>query len=101
LDREERERRDRILQRGITKGLFEAILLSPAIRSLSPGGMEQVEQLVKAHEWGLAFDQLTAIIMKHDYELSEDLWAIVEHLGEEMRIEPKGWHGLREKMDSR
>ena len=83
------------------QGLFQAALLSPGIQSIPTDHLRSVRQDMMAGEGVLAFSLLTAIIMKHDYKLSVDLWAIIEHLGEEMGVEPKQWHGLKEKMDSR
>lgn len=80
--------------RGITMGLFEALLITPCMEALVAEGINRVRQDARAHEFTFAFSELTATIAKDHHELSEDTRAILEHLGERLRAKPEDWHGL-------
>lgn len=80
--------------RGVIMGLFEALLITPCMAGLAANGMERARQDARAHEFKLAFSELTATIAKHGHELTDDARAILEHLGERLRAKPEDWHGL-------
>jgi hypothetical protein len=82
--------------RGLSTGMFEALLLTRCMQDISDG-LKQVKVFVRVHEFEEAFDSLTAIIANRNLELSEDAWAILEHLGERLRAKPENWHGLQRK----
>lgn len=77
--------------------MFEALLLTNCIRSIQAEGMKQVSVFVQVTELVMAFQLLTAIIVKYGCELSEDAWLILEELAVRVGAEPEDWHGLDTK----
>lgn len=89
----EQRRRDHQLS-GITKGLFDALLVTPTILALKPTTVRRIRQDMMANEFDLAFSNLTAAIVSNRLALNDDVWSILEHLGHGLRAKPEHWHGL-------
>ncbi len=75
-------------------GLFDALLLTPSMPNADAEGIELLRTLVNVHEFILAFSQLTAIVVREGRPISEDAWAILNHIAERVRAEPRDWNGL-------
>lgn len=79
--------------------MFDALLGMPSLAALNSESMHRVQELRYFGEQGLAFEVLAGAISNQDIDLSDDAWALMKLVGERLRLEPKEWHGLKEKME--
>jgi hypothetical protein len=86
--------REKLARRAMTMGMFEALLLTRCLRRAESSAMDHVAKLVTVNELTLAFDELTAIIVKEDLHLSEDAIAILYEVSKRIHAKPENWHGL-------
>lgn len=87
-------RDQRIRAGGITIGFFHALLATPSLKAVDQY-LAPARELLGVHEFALAFEYLTAVIVNHNCDMSADALAILNELGGRMKLREKDWHGLK------
>lgn len=68
------------------QGAFETLFVTSAIKNIESKEMEQINEFLDHSEFALAFSELTAILNQSSTQLSDDVYAILENIGECMEL---------------